>query len=300
MEATTLPRQQRRDEKKKGDGGEMKEETPITVIKVVKCVKAFGENYEDDVESGDIENKIQVLMVSSPDRHGRVFPKGGWEDDETVLEAACREALEEAGVKGNLRETPLGVWEFRSKSREEMCNLSLEGGCRGYMFALEVTQELDTWPEHQNRDRKWLRIKEAFRVCRYEWTRKALEQFLRVMGGGLVLSVCDDNDNIDDEDGKVKVVEMMMGSEDEMKLGGELPPPDSTLQPPLSDVEHVMAECKIVSASASQLVISVDCHGTWLSRTRGGFPLMACRMHMTIDRTYMYIYMCARALPPIK
>lgn len=120
-------------------------------------------------------------------------------------------------------------------------------------------------------------------MCRYEWMRKALEQFLRVMGGGLVLSVCDDNDNIDDEDGKVKVVEMMMGSEDEMKLGGELPPPDSTLQPPLSDVEHVMAECKIVSsncyikpasssssASASQLVISVDYHGTWLSRTRWG------------------------------
>ncbi|KAM1058326.1 hypothetical protein ACFX13_023552 [Malus domestica] len=244
------------------------------------------ENYEDDDESGDIENKIQVLMVSSPDRHDRVFPKGGWEDDETVLEAACREAFEEAGVKGNLRETPLGVWEFRSKSREEMCSLSLEGGCRGYMFALEVTQELDTWPEHQNRDRKWLSIKEAFRVCRYEWMRKALEQFLRVMGGGLVLSVCDDNDNIDDEDGKVKVVEMMMGSEDEMKLGGELPPSDSTLQPPqlpLSDAEHVMAECKIVSsncyikpasssssASASQLVISVHCHGTWLSRTSGG------------------------------
>lgn len=124
-------------------------------------------------------------------------------------------------------------------------------------------------------------------MCRYEWMRKALEQFLRVMGGGLVLSVCDDNDNIDDEAGKVKVVEMMMGSEDEMKLGGELPPPDFTLQPPqppLSDVEHVMAECKIVSsncyikpassssssASASQLVISVHCHGTWLSRTRRG------------------------------
>lgn len=29
--------------------------------------------------------------------------QGGWEDDETVTEAACREALEEAGVKGILR-----------------------------------------------------------------------------------------------------------------------------------------------------------------------------------------------------
>lgn len=28
--------------------------------------------------------------------------QGGWEDDETKEEAACREAFEEAGVKGKL------------------------------------------------------------------------------------------------------------------------------------------------------------------------------------------------------
>lgn len=32
-----------------------------------------------------------------------MYVQGGWEDDETVLEAACREAFEEAGVKGTLR-----------------------------------------------------------------------------------------------------------------------------------------------------------------------------------------------------
>lgn len=30
--------------------------------------------------------------------------QGGWEDDETMAEAACREALEEAGVRGILNE----------------------------------------------------------------------------------------------------------------------------------------------------------------------------------------------------
>lgn len=33
--------------------------------------------------------------------------QGGWEDDETVLEAASREAMEEAGVKGILRVSSL-------------------------------------------------------------------------------------------------------------------------------------------------------------------------------------------------
>ncbi|XP_022989718.1 nudix hydrolase 13, mitochondrial [Cucurbita maxima] len=130
----------------------------------------------------DIENKIEVLMVSSPNRDDLVFPKGGWEDDETILEAACREAVEEAGVRGKLNENPLGVWEFRSKSSQDIC--SMEGACRGYMFALEVTEELESWPEQGNRHRKWLNVKEASGLCRYEWMRVALGVFLRVMVGG--------------------------------------------------------------------------------------------------------------------
>ncbi|ESQ35533.1 hypothetical protein EUTSA_v10008801mg [Eutrema salsugineum] len=133
---------------------------------------------EEDT-SADFVNKLEVLMVSSPNRHDLVFPKGGWEDDETVLEAASREAMEEAGVKGILREVSLGVWEFRSKSSslEDECF----GGCKGYMFALEVTEELEDWPERENRERKWLNVKEALELCRYEWMQRALEEFLRVM-----------------------------------------------------------------------------------------------------------------------
>ncbi|KFK43557.1 hypothetical protein AALP_AA1G141900 [Arabis alpina] len=136
------------------------------------------EETEED-SSVDFVNKLEVLMVSSPNRHDLVFPKGGWEDDETVLEAASREAMEEAGVKGILRELPLGVWEFRSKSScvEDECF----GGCKGYMFALQVTEELEAWPERENRERKWLNVKEALELCRYEWMQRALEEFLRVM-----------------------------------------------------------------------------------------------------------------------
>ncbi|KAK4803222.1 hypothetical protein SAY86_001425 [Trapa natans] len=140
-----------------------------------------------DYHQGSIENRIEVLMVSSPNRNDLVFPKGGWEDDESVEEAACREALEEAGIRGILNETPLGVWEFRSKSRQEIC--SLEGGCRGYMFSLEVTEELEAWPEQENHCRRWVNIQEAFKLCRYEWMRQALERFLGVLTAETKLEV---------------------------------------------------------------------------------------------------------------
>jgi len=87
---------------------------------------------EENEHSGEKEDGIEVLMVSSPNRDDLVFPKvhslssllycclheimlsyilnvallccqGGWEDDETKEEAACREAFEEAGVKGKLK-----------------------------------------------------------------------------------------------------------------------------------------------------------------------------------------------------
>ncbi|KAK7290578.1 hypothetical protein RIF29_05101 [Crotalaria pallida] len=146
----------------------------------------------DNIDQNDeTEEILEVLMVSSPNRDDLVFPKGGWENDETVTEAACREALEEAGVKGILRETPLGIWEFRSKSSQDLS--SLEGGCRGYMFALEVTEELEDWPEQNNRDRRWLNINGAFRLCRYDWMCNALKEFLRVMEEDMNLKNQDEN-----------------------------------------------------------------------------------------------------------
>lgn len=55
-----------------------------------------------------------------------------------------------------LQENPLGVWEFRSKSSQNSC--SLAGGCRGYMFALQVTEELDQWPGQASYNRKWVSV----------------------------------------------------------------------------------------------------------------------------------------------
>ncbi|KAH9743082.1 Nudix hydrolase 12 [Citrus sinensis] len=65
-----------------------------------RLVSGLTKDAEDENE--DTQTRIEVLMVSSPNRSDLVFPKGGWENDETVMEAACREALEEAGVRGKL------------------------------------------------------------------------------------------------------------------------------------------------------------------------------------------------------
>lgn len=120
--------------------------------------------------------EYEVLMISTPNRHDLVFPKGGWEDDESVHEAACREALEEAGVRGIIDQKELGMWEFKSKSKQNIC--SLEGSCRGYMFTLKVTDQLESWPEQDTYHRRWVSVNEAHELCRYDWMRDALNAFI--------------------------------------------------------------------------------------------------------------------------
>uniref|UniRef100_A0A0E0KQ14 Nudix hydrolase domain-containing protein n=1 Tax=Oryza punctata TaxID=4537 RepID=A0A0E0KQ14_ORYPU len=126
-----------------------------------------------------VGGELEVLMVSTPNRADLVFPKGGWEDDEDVYEAACREAMEEAGVKGNINRVSLGMWVMRSKSSQSGGETSPRGGaCKGYMFALEVTEELDRWPEQDTHGRRWLSPADAFRLSRYGWMREALAALL--------------------------------------------------------------------------------------------------------------------------
>lgn len=110
--------------------------------------------------------ELQVLMVSSQRGDGLIFPKGGWETDETAEEAAARESLEEAGVRGELQD--VGSFEFIGKTSVRKC---------AYVFVMNVTEELAVWPEKDLRQRVWCTVEDAITRCRHEWMRSALQQW---------------------------------------------------------------------------------------------------------------------------
>ncbi|XP_058184741.1 nudix hydrolase 17, mitochondrial-like [Rhododendron vialii] len=113
------------------------------------------------------DNELEVLMISSQNGQAMLFPKGGWELDESIKEAALRETLEEAGVVGNIDEDELGKWSFKSKSRG-IYN-------EGRMFALLVTEQLELWPEKNFRQRLWMKVGDAREVCQNWWMKEALD-----------------------------------------------------------------------------------------------------------------------------
>ncbi|XP_074589491.1 nudix hydrolase 17, mitochondrial-like [Curcuma longa] len=115
------------------------------------------------------QNGVEVLVVTSQKREDIMFPKGGWELDETMIQAACREAFEEAGVQGNV-EDKLGEWRYKSKSHDKIHE--------AVMFPLNVTEELYYWPEKALRTRKWVNVAEVMAECKQSWMKEALDRLM--------------------------------------------------------------------------------------------------------------------------
>ncbi|KAG0009211.1 hypothetical protein BGZ80_002630 [Entomortierella chlamydospora] len=112
----------------------------------------------------------RVLLVASTRNDGEwVLPKGGWENDETIEEAAARETWEEAGVIGKIV-THLGEFEHKINKRT--------GGPESVFtfFEMEVEKVEERWPEMKKRERRWFSFEEAKAVVSKKVMRKALEQ----------------------------------------------------------------------------------------------------------------------------
>ncbi|KAG6476188.1 hypothetical protein ZIOFF_065424 [Zingiber officinale] len=140
-----------------------------SLFSLLLCIPFRYKNY--DTSDGKHDMELEVLMINSPSRPGLLFPKGGWENDETVEEAAVREAIEEAGVRGDIV-TFLGDYLFKSKTLQN--EFSPEGLCKAAIFALQVREELQSWPEQSTRSRSWVTLPEAVEQCRHPWMRDAL------------------------------------------------------------------------------------------------------------------------------
>ncbi|CAL9207035.1 unnamed protein product [Musa hybrid cultivar] len=148
----------------------------------ILCIPFRYRNCDDTSDAKpDPDKEVEVLMINSPSGPGLLFPKGGWENDETVEEAAVREALEEAGVRGDIVSF-LGDYIFKSKTLQD--EFSPEGLCKAAVFAMHVREELELWPEQSTRHRTWVTIPEAAEQCRHPWMRDALlDGFLKWHAG---------------------------------------------------------------------------------------------------------------------
>lgn len=100
--------------------------------------------------------KLEVLLVTSLRTHRWILPKGWPELGLTLAESAAHEALEEAGVVGEVSSAPIGRYHYVKEKRD-----GFAVPCDVVIFALEVKLQRRSWPEKGTRERAWLTPEQA-------------------------------------------------------------------------------------------------------------------------------------------
>lgn len=123
-----------------------------------------------------IDGRLTILLITSR-RTGRwIFPKGAIEPDMTPAESAAQEALEEAGVSGEIDPRPIG--SYRSGAGADGSVLVDVD-----IFPLRVENQLEVWKEMDQRLRHWAVMPEAKRLLADPaLTRLAMALQVRLLG----------------------------------------------------------------------------------------------------------------------
>lgn len=96
--------------------------------------------------------KKKVLLVTSRDSGRWVIPKGWPIDGKDAAESALQEAWEEAGVqKAEVSDKALGTYDY-----DKELSTGLPVRVETVVFPVEVDTLSDTYPEADERDRKWV------------------------------------------------------------------------------------------------------------------------------------------------
>jgi 8-oxo-dGTP pyrophosphatase MutT (NUDIX family) len=101
------------------------------------------------------DGKVEVLLVTSRETKRWLIPKGWPMKGKKPHKAAAQEAAEEAGVKGDIKQKPIGHYDYW-KRRAAHFDL-----CRVDVYPLEVSKQLSSWREKGQRDARWFEVEEA-------------------------------------------------------------------------------------------------------------------------------------------
>ncbi|WP_260924939.1 DUF47 family protein [Novosphingobium sp. 9] len=119
-----------------------------------------------------IDAPVRILLVTSRGTGRWVLPKGGLMKGLSPHAAAEAEALEEAGVLGAVCPTPLGSFRYR-KRRDSGASVWADVD----VFPFAVTEELDTWEEQHQRERRWFTMAQAAEAVDEEDLRALIRSF---------------------------------------------------------------------------------------------------------------------------
>jgi len=94
--------------------------------------------------------RFEILLITSRETRRWVIPKGWPMPGLSAAESAAQEAYEEAGIRGQMAAQSMGHYTYRKRLRS-----SAKKRFRVEVFAMEVTEVIDLWPEAHDPTRQW-------------------------------------------------------------------------------------------------------------------------------------------------
>lgn len=98
---------------------------------------------------------LRIMLVTSRDTGRWVVPKGWPWRKLKDHDAAAGEAWEEAGIKGKVATKSVGTFTYDKRRKNKFRPLRVN------VYVLEVHEEADSWPEVDQRQRRWFTPKAA-------------------------------------------------------------------------------------------------------------------------------------------
>lgn len=124
-----------------------------------------------------VDGLPQVMLITSRETRRWILPKGRPEKRMKPFEVAAAEAFEEAGVLGHIAATV-----FSSFASHKRLKTGVELPCTIKVYLLEVNQELDYWPERDQRERAWFGLHQAALVAGEPGLIRVLDEFCALWG----------------------------------------------------------------------------------------------------------------------
>lgn len=115
---------------------------------------------------------VEVLLITSLRTKRWIVPKGWPIEGLEPAASAAQEALEEAGISGEVAREPIGFFSYSKALRN---NIAVP--VRVDVFALKVTRQRRTWPEKDAREYRWVPVAEAAALVEEPQLRKLIAKF---------------------------------------------------------------------------------------------------------------------------
>lgn len=119
---------------------------------------------------------VEVAFITSKERKRWIIPKGWPEKKLSLGSVAAMEAVEEAGIHGNIAAEPVGSFVYEKRLKQ-----GYAVSCRVFVFPLLACEQRLTWKEKKSRSLVWLPLEQAKNTA----DDKGLAQLLDQLAGEL-------------------------------------------------------------------------------------------------------------------